>query len=127
MPEASGSIDEAEVARFAEMADEWWDPAGAFRPLHRLNPVRLAYLRDHLAAHFARDRLQRLAIAARDRHARTLARQRQRDRAADAAPAAGDDRHASAEACHDARNLTQTRAPYFARARRASMAASSSE
>jgi 2-polyprenyl-6-hydroxyphenyl methylase/3-demethylubiquinone-9 3-methyltransferase len=56
MPEASGSIDEAEVARFAEMADAWWDPAGAFRPLHRLNPIRLAYLRDHLTAHFARDR-----------------------------------------------------------------------
>jgi len=56
MPEATGSIDEAEVARFAEMADAWWDPAGAFRPLHKLNPVRLAYLRDHLTAHFRRDR-----------------------------------------------------------------------
>jgi 2-polyprenyl-6-hydroxyphenyl methylase/3-demethylubiquinone-9 3-methyltransferase len=57
MPEASGSIDEAEIARFAEMADAWWDPAGAFRPLHKLNPVRLAYLRDRLTAHFARDRM----------------------------------------------------------------------
>jgi 2-polyprenyl-6-hydroxyphenyl methylase/3-demethylubiquinone-9 3-methyltransferase len=56
MPEASGSIDEAEVARFAEMAEAWWDPTGAFRPLHKLNPVRLAYIRDRLTAHFGRDR-----------------------------------------------------------------------
>ncbi|HLZ82616.1 MAG TPA: bifunctional 3-demethylubiquinol 3-O-methyltransferase/2-polyprenyl-6-hydroxyphenol methylase, partial [Caulobacteraceae bacterium] len=55
MPPAAGSIDEAEVARFAKMADAWWDPAGAFRPLHRLNPVRLAYVRDHVTRHFARD------------------------------------------------------------------------
>jgi 2-polyprenyl-6-hydroxyphenyl methylase/3-demethylubiquinone-9 3-methyltransferase len=43
------------VARFAALAEAWWDPEGAFRPLHRLNPVRLAYLRDRLAAHFRRD------------------------------------------------------------------------
>jgi 2-polyprenyl-6-hydroxyphenyl methylase/3-demethylubiquinone-9 3-methyltransferase len=56
MPEASGSIDQAEIARFAALAEAWWDPEGTFRPLHRMNPVRLAYLRDHLAAHFGRDR-----------------------------------------------------------------------
>jgi 2-polyprenyl-6-hydroxyphenyl methylase/3-demethylubiquinone-9 3-methyltransferase len=36
------------------MAAEWWDPDGKFRPLHRLNPVRLAYIRDSLIAHFHR-------------------------------------------------------------------------
>lgn len=46
-----------EVRRFAAIADAWWDPAGDFRPLHRLNPVRIAYVRDHLARHFARDPL----------------------------------------------------------------------
>jgi 2-polyprenyl-6-hydroxyphenyl methylase/3-demethylubiquinone-9 3-methyltransferase len=56
MPEASGSIDQAEIARFAEQAEAWWDPDGAFRPLHRLNPVRLAYLRDQLTGHFGRER-----------------------------------------------------------------------
>ena len=64
MPEASGgSIDQAEVARFAEQAAAWWDPDGAFRPLHRLNPVRLAYLRDHLLAHFGRDRASLTPLA----------------------------------------------------------------
>jgi len=37
------------------MADAWWDPEGDFRPLHRFNPVRLTFIRDHLAAHFGRD------------------------------------------------------------------------
>jgi 2-polyprenyl-6-hydroxyphenyl methylase/3-demethylubiquinone-9 3-methyltransferase len=37
------------------MAAEWWDPAGKFRPLHRFNPVRLAYIRDQVAARFGRD------------------------------------------------------------------------
>jgi 2-polyprenyl-6-hydroxyphenyl methylase/3-demethylubiquinone-9 3-methyltransferase len=50
-----GTIDRAEVARFAKSAAAWWDPAGDFRPLHQINPLRLAFIRDHLAAHFARD------------------------------------------------------------------------
>jgi 2-polyprenyl-6-hydroxyphenyl methylase/3-demethylubiquinone-9 3-methyltransferase len=49
------SIDPAEVQRFAAMAEEWWDPAGKFRPLHELNPVRLRFLRERLGRWFARD------------------------------------------------------------------------
>lgn len=54
-PAAAASVDPDEVARFSALAAEWWDPAGKFRPLHRLNPVRLAYLRDRLIARFGRD------------------------------------------------------------------------
>lgn len=46
-----------DVARFTAMADAWWDPAGDFRPLHQLNPVRLEFIRDHLAVRFGRDPL----------------------------------------------------------------------
>ena len=44
------TIDPAEIARFAAQAASWWDPAGSFRPLHRLNPARLDFIRrgDHL-------------------------------------------------------------------------------
>jgi 2-polyprenyl-6-hydroxyphenyl methylase/3-demethylubiquinone-9 3-methyltransferase len=49
------SIDPEEVARFAAMAGEWWDENGPMRPLHRLNPIRLGYIRDRLAARFGRD------------------------------------------------------------------------
>jgi 2-polyprenyl-6-hydroxyphenyl methylase/3-demethylubiquinone-9 3-methyltransferase len=49
------SIDPAEVERFSAMAAEWWDPTGKFKPLHRFNPVRLAFIRDEAARRFGRD------------------------------------------------------------------------
>ena len=49
------TIDAAEVERFSAMAAEWWNPQGKFRPLHKFNPVRLAYIRDQVAARFGRD------------------------------------------------------------------------
>ena len=52
---AGGTIDPEEIARFSALAAEWWNPAGKFKPLHRLNPVRLAYIRDHLCDRFDRD------------------------------------------------------------------------
>jgi 2-polyprenyl-6-hydroxyphenyl methylase/3-demethylubiquinone-9 3-methyltransferase len=56
MPEpARTTIDIAEVERFSAMAAEWWNPAGKFRPLHKFNPVRLAYIRDQVATRFGRD------------------------------------------------------------------------
>jgi len=52
-----GTVDPAEIERFSRIADEWWDPNGKFAPLHRLNPVRIAYIRDRVAAHWQRDAL----------------------------------------------------------------------
>lgn len=52
----ASSIDDAEVAKFRAMAAEWWDPAGKFKPLHMLNPVRLDYITGQITAEFARDR-----------------------------------------------------------------------
>jgi 2-polyprenyl-6-hydroxyphenyl methylase/3-demethylubiquinone-9 3-methyltransferase len=48
-------VDRAEVEKFERVAGEWWDADGKFRPLHQLNPVRLAYIRDHVAERFTRD------------------------------------------------------------------------
>jgi len=56
IPQGS-TIDAAEVERFARIADEWWDPRGKFAPLHQLNPVRIGFIRDRTAAHWARDAL----------------------------------------------------------------------
>jgi 2-polyprenyl-6-hydroxyphenyl methylase/3-demethylubiquinone-9 3-methyltransferase len=52
---AASSARDDEVAKFAAMAETWWDPDGPFRPLHRFNPKRLAYIRDRAAARFDRD------------------------------------------------------------------------
>lgn len=49
------TVDLAEVEKFAAMAESWWDPTGKFRPLHRLNPVRVGYIRDKAIAHFGLD------------------------------------------------------------------------
>jgi len=49
------TINDAEIAKFTAMAEEWWDPTGKFKPLHKFNPVRLSYIREHLLSHFGRD------------------------------------------------------------------------
>jgi len=51
----SPTIDPAEVAKFERMAADWWNADGKFRPLHKLNPARLGYIRDNVAGHFQRD------------------------------------------------------------------------
>ena len=49
------TINDDEIAKFSAMADEWWDPKGKFKPLHKFNPVRLGYIRDKAIAHFGKD------------------------------------------------------------------------
>ncbi|MEQ8179429.1 MAG: bifunctional 2-polyprenyl-6-hydroxyphenol methylase/3-demethylubiquinol 3-O-methyltransferase UbiG [Amphiplicatus sp.] len=56
------TVDPGEVEKFSKMAAEWWDPFGKFKPLHKFNPVRLAYIRDGACAHFARDRRAKLPL-----------------------------------------------------------------
>ncbi|MEM8700979.1 MAG: bifunctional 2-polyprenyl-6-hydroxyphenol methylase/3-demethylubiquinol 3-O-methyltransferase UbiG [Pseudomonadota bacterium] len=53
--QTAGTIDESEVARFSAMADQWWDPTGKFKPLHKFNPVRLAYIKQEVCRKFGRD------------------------------------------------------------------------
>ncbi|WP_018998286.1 bifunctional 2-polyprenyl-6-hydroxyphenol methylase/3-demethylubiquinol 3-O-methyltransferase UbiG [Hirschia maritima] len=55
MSPKSPSIDESEIEKFRAMASEWWDPKGKFKPLHKFNPVRLAFLRDRICSHFDLD------------------------------------------------------------------------
>ena len=62
-PSLSASIDPDEVAKFAALAGDWWDPAGKFAPLHKLNPARLTFIRDRIAAHQGRDPLAERPLA----------------------------------------------------------------
>jgi 2-polyprenyl-6-hydroxyphenyl methylase/3-demethylubiquinone-9 3-methyltransferase len=51
----STTLDPEEVRRFSEIASEWWNPNGKFRPLHQIGPPRLSFIRDRAVAHFGRD------------------------------------------------------------------------
>ena len=51
----ASSIVDREAAHFGALAGDWWDPKGASAMLHRLNPVRLGYLRDQVDQHWALD------------------------------------------------------------------------
>lgn len=53
--DSAATLDSDEVARFAQLAGEWWEEKGPFRPLHQINPTRLTYIRDRLCGHFGRD------------------------------------------------------------------------
>src|SRR3954467_1475645 len=55
MSATHSSIDPAEVERFSRIAAEWWDPKGKFEPLHKFNPVRLAFIREQALLRFGRD------------------------------------------------------------------------
>ena len=57
---STNTVDPAEVAKFEAMAEEWWDADGKFKPLHMLNPCRLGYIVDQIAAEFGRDPSQPL-------------------------------------------------------------------
>jgi 2-polyprenyl-6-hydroxyphenyl methylase / 3-demethylubiquinone-9 3-methyltransferase len=57
------SVDPQEVAKFDRLAADWWDPNGPMRPLHRINPVRLGYVRDRLCGRFGRDPALRKPLA----------------------------------------------------------------
>ena len=43
------NVDQAEIAKFDELAHRWWDPDGEFRPLHEINPLRLGWIERHAA------------------------------------------------------------------------------
>lgn len=54
-----GSIDPREAAHFGRMAADWWDPKGSSAMLHRLNPVRLGYIRAQIDRHWGTDECDR--------------------------------------------------------------------
>jgi 2-polyprenyl-6-hydroxyphenyl methylase / 3-demethylubiquinone-9 3-methyltransferase len=54
-PGAPSTVDPAEVARFSKLSDEWWDPNGKMAPLHKINPLRLGWIRDTACRKFNRN------------------------------------------------------------------------
>ena len=46
------SVNKKEIEKFSKMAEEWWDPNGKFKPLHKFNPIRIRYIKDNIIDHF---------------------------------------------------------------------------
>ena len=42
------SVNKKEIEKFSKMAEEWWDPNGKFKPLHKFNPIRIRYIKDNI-------------------------------------------------------------------------------
>ncbi len=49
MSQANLNADPAELAKFSELAHRWWDPESEFRPLHQINPLRLAWIQERVS------------------------------------------------------------------------------
>ena len=60
------SVTPEEVARFARIGEEWWNPEGPMAPLHRLTPLRIGWARDRIARRFQRDPEAPLPLAGLD-------------------------------------------------------------
>ncbi len=50
--EERSTIDSADIARFETLKEQWWNETGPMRPLHKLNPARMQYIRESILRHF---------------------------------------------------------------------------
>ena len=44
----NNTINKKEIEKFSKIAEEWWDPEGKFKPLHKFNPIRISYIKNHI-------------------------------------------------------------------------------
>ena len=48
----TNTINKEEIEKFSKIADEWWNPNGKFKPLHKFNPIRISYIKDNISNFF---------------------------------------------------------------------------
>ena len=46
------TVNKKEIEKFSKIADEWWDPNGKFKPLHKFNPIRIKYIKHNIIKNF---------------------------------------------------------------------------
>ena len=51
----NNTINKKEIEKFSKIAEEWWDPNGKFKPLHKFNPTRISYIKDNIIKTFKLD------------------------------------------------------------------------
>ncbi len=48
----NNTINKKEIEKFSKIAEEWWNPEGKFKPLHKFNPIRISYIKDNIISSF---------------------------------------------------------------------------
>ena len=48
----TNTINKEEIEKFSRIAEEWWDPSGKFKPLHKFNPIRILYIKENIIDSF---------------------------------------------------------------------------
>ena len=51
----NNTINKKEIEKFSEIAEEWWNPEGKFKPLHKFNPIRISYIKENIIKTFKLD------------------------------------------------------------------------
>ena len=44
----NNTINKKEIEKFSKIAEEWWNPEGKFKPLHKFNPIRISYIKENI-------------------------------------------------------------------------------
>ena len=44
----NNTINKKEIEKFSKIAEEWWNPSGKFKPLHKFNPIRISYIKNNI-------------------------------------------------------------------------------
>ena len=47
----NNTINKKEIEKFSKIAEEWWNPEGKFKPLHKFNPIRIAYIKNNIMSY----------------------------------------------------------------------------
>ena len=53
------TINYREIEKFSKLSEEWWDPMGKFKPLHKFNPIRIDYIKRKIVDHFSLNNLKK--------------------------------------------------------------------
>ena len=48
----NNTINKKEIEKFSKIAEEWWNPEGKFKPLHKFNPIRISYIKEKIISSF---------------------------------------------------------------------------
>ena len=55
----TNTINKKEIEKFSKIAEEWWNPLGKFKPLHKFNPIRISYIKENIINTFKLKNLEK--------------------------------------------------------------------